>query len=147
MAALLTIGQVAEAVGLAPTTLRHYDAIGLVEPTTRRGGQRRYTDRDVHRLRVVTHLRQGGFTLDEIATLLDGDGDWRGVARRKRDELQERIEQLVAATELVDAALACGCEDIEGCGGQGEAVAVHHAGPGPALTDPTRRMVATPRGG
>ena len=139
MGPLLTIGQAADAVGLARTTLRHYDDIGLAVPTTRRGGQRRYAWPDVHRLRVITHLRRGGFTLDEIGQLLDGAGDWQPLARRKRRELGERIEELVAAAELVDAALACGCEDIEGCASEADgSPEPRHVRPG--LTDPTRRL-------
>lgn len=141
MEQLLTIGEAARTVGLAATTLRHYDAIGLAVPTTRRGGQRRYAPRDLHRLRVVAHLRQGGFTLDEIAALLDGDTDWTPLARRKRAELQQRIAELQAAAEVVDAALACGCDDIEGCAADGDGPVTHHGGASPGITDPTRRVV------
>lgn len=115
MAELLTVGQVAEAVGMATSTLRYYDEIGLVEPETRISGQRRYTDRAVHRLRIVHNCQQAGFTLDEIGQLLDSTGDWKGLARRKREELHARIEQLRQAVQLVDDALTCGCDNLEGC--------------------------------
>lgn len=141
MAELLSIGQVADAVGMATSTLRYYDDIGLVEPTTRISGQRRYTDRAVHRLRVIDSCQQAGFTLDEIGRLLDGAGDWQTLARHKRDELRQRIEQLQHAIHLVDGALTCGCENLEGCERD------RHPADGPAsadtgdagcLTDPTR---------
>jgi hypothetical protein len=55
--------------------------------------------------------------LSEIRRLLDGDGgdDWQDLARQKRLELQEGIAELEAAAELIDAALACGCQDLETC--------------------------------
>lgn len=141
MAGLLTIGEVADAVGLARSTLRYYDDIGLVEPTERRGGQRRYSPQAVHRLRVVNLGRQAGFTLDEISRLLDGGGDWRELARRRREELATRIDELQQAQRVLEAALACGCEDLEGCrrtdaARSNEDASWHHAA---SLTDPTRR--------
>lgn len=115
MAELMTIGQVADAAGMATSTLRYYDDIGLVRPSTRISGQRRYTDHAVRRLRIVDTCQQAGFTLDEIGQLLDGAGDWQILARRKRGELNQRIQQLQQAVQLVDDALACGCENLEGC--------------------------------
>lgn len=142
---LLTIGQAAEAAGLTPTTLRHYDQIDLVPPTTRRSGQRRYTDRDVRRLRVVNYCRQAGFTLSEIATLLDGDDGWQPLARRKRDELHDRIAHLVRAAELVDEALACGCDHLEGCERAGHRGDDDVGPPREPLTDPTRNLLPAGR--
>ena len=142
---LLTIGQAAEAAGLTPTTLRHYDEIDLVTPTTRRSGQRRYTEQDVRRLRVVNRCRQAGFTLEETTTLLDGDQGWQSLAHRKREELQERIAHLARAVELVDQALACGCDHLEGC--ERASHRVDHGPPGASLTDPTRALLPTRRQG
>lgn len=115
MADLMTIGELADAADTTTTTLRYYDEIGLVTPTARVGGQRRYSRQVVRRLRVIDSCQQAGFTLDEIGQLLDGAGDWQALARRKREELQQRIAELHDAVGLVDGALACGCEHLEGC--------------------------------
>lgn len=115
MAELLTIGEVAEAAGVATSALRYYDEIGLLPPATRIGGQRRYTGRAVGRLRIVERCQRAGFTLEEIGRLLDGTGGWQRLARRKREELERRVAELEEAIDLVDAALACGCEHLEGC--------------------------------
>jgi DNA-binding transcriptional MerR regulator len=49
------IGQVAEAVGLSPRTIRHWEEIGPVLPSGRSaGGFRLSTDRDAERLRMET---------------------------------------------------------------------------------------------
>lgn len=140
MAEELTIGQAADAVGLTPVALRHYDDIGLAHPTTRRSGQRRYTSDDLRRLRVITDCRQAGFSLTEIADLLDAD-NWAPLAQRKRQELCERIAQLNVAVDLIDRALACGCEHLEGCDLVGDDVdGVNHTRQTFPLHDVTRRL-------
>ena len=135
----LTIGQAADAVGLTPVTLRHYDEIGLATPATRRGGQRRYTSTDLRRLRVITDCRRAGFSLAEIAALLDDD-DWEPLARQKRQELRDRIARLDVAVELIDHALACGCEHLEGCDRLETAHDITHNHQTSPLPDVTRRL-------
>jgi len=68
----LQIGEVAEAVGLSIRTIRHYDEMGVVEPSGRTaGGFRLYTEADVERLRLVKQLKPLQFSLEEIHELLD----------------------------------------------------------------------------
>ncbi len=67
----LQIGEVADAVGLSIRTIRHYDEMGLVEPSGRSpGGFRLYTGADVERLRLVKRLKPLQFSLEEIQELL-----------------------------------------------------------------------------
>lgn len=115
MAELLTIGQVADEAGLATSALRYYDESGLVEPTTRISGQRRYDPQVLRRLRIVELCQRAGFTLAEIEQLLDGRGDWRPLAEDKLTELDRRIQELQGARRLVLAALECDCAHLEGC--------------------------------
>lgn len=141
MGELLSIGEAAEVVGVATSALRHYDEIGLAVPATRVSGQRRYTEENLTRLRVINQCRRAGFSLDEIASLLEEGAGWQSLARRKREELQGRIEQLTRATRLIDAALACGCEHIEGCDAADRHWADDHLPPPERLTDPTRSLL------
>lgn len=68
----LQIGQVAERTELSLKTIRHYDEVGLVQPSARStGGFRLYTDADVDRLLVIRRMKPLGFTLAEIKHLLD----------------------------------------------------------------------------
>jgi len=53
MAAGRTIGKVAEETGVAATTLRYYEQVGLVPAPARVGGQRRYDDSVLARLEVI----------------------------------------------------------------------------------------------
>ena len=67
-----TVGQVAEQLGVTVRTLHHYDAIGLLVPSERTSaGYRLYDGRDITRLQHVAVYRRLGFTLEEIALLLD----------------------------------------------------------------------------
>ena len=72
----LTVGQVAEALGVTVRTLHHYDAIGLVVPSARTAaGYRLYTDADLARLSTVVTYRRFGPAPRRGA----------GPARRRRD--------------------------------------------------------------
>jgi len=55
-APLFLISTAARLAGMHPQTLRTYDRMGLVSPTRTRGRGRRYTIRDVERLRLIQSL-------------------------------------------------------------------------------------------
>lgn len=64
-------GQVAEAAGVNPQTLRYYERRGLLaEPTRSPGGHRLYPPETVTVLRGIKAAQRLGFTLDEVADLL-----------------------------------------------------------------------------
>lgn len=81
MSELYKIGEVAERTSLSIKTIRHYDEVGLVEPSERSaGGFRLYTEADVDRLFAIRRMKPLGFTLDEMRSLLQslavlGDSD------------------------------------------------------------------------
>ena len=103
--ATMHIGAVASRTGLSLRTLRHYDEVGLVRPSGRTdGGFRLYTEQDVERLLVVRRMKPLGFTLEEMADLLEisdrltaGDVDSR---------LRERLAVYVQTAEERRADLA-----------------------------------------
>lgn len=68
----LKIGQLAEAVGLNPKTIRYYEAEGLLPPPVRApNGYRLYGPADVDRLQFIRRARALNFSLDEIREILD----------------------------------------------------------------------------
>lgn len=115
MGELLRIGELAEQAGVTTHTLRYYDERGLVEATTRVGGQRRYGPEAARRLELVAVCSRAGFTLAEIGELLEGEADLGAQAAAKRHEIDERIAELRQARGLLDAAIACGCQRLTGC--------------------------------
>ena len=58
----LRIGEVAQLTGTTPRTIRYYEELGLLAPTTARepGAHRVYDDADVERLQEVLRLRRVG---------------------------------------------------------------------------------------
>jgi DNA-binding transcriptional MerR regulator len=111
---MLAIGDLSERTGVAITALRYYDELGLVRPTTRVGGQRRYDDEAVKQVGVVLFLRDVGFTLTEISRLVAG-GPWRSLAKAKLLELEEQAADIEVARDAIEHALACPAKEPAAC--------------------------------
>jgi MerR family transcriptional regulator/heat shock protein HspR len=69
--ALFSISVAAELVGLHPQTLRVYEREGLLEPARTAGGTRRYSGREVDRLREIATLADEGVNIAGIRRVLD----------------------------------------------------------------------------
>lgn len=66
------IGELAERTGLSLRTIRHYDEVGLLPATGRtEGGFRVYAENDVERLTLIKQMKPLGFSLEEMAEILD----------------------------------------------------------------------------
>ncbi|MCU1431691.1 MAG: MerR family transcriptional regulator [Actinotalea sp.] len=67
------IGDLARLSGVTTRTLRHYDAIGLLEPVdVGPGGRRLYGHDELLRLQQILVLRELGVDLPTVAAILDG---------------------------------------------------------------------------
>ncbi|HEY1842559.1 MAG TPA: MerR family transcriptional regulator [Mycobacterium sp.] len=119
MATALTIGKVAQETGVAATTLRYYEQIGLVPVPVRVGGQRRYDDSVLARLEVIALCKAAGFALDEIAVLFADDAPGRpasrALAEAKLAEIDARMESLVQARAVIEWGMRCTCPSIDAC--------------------------------
>ncbi|MDU0314147.1 MerR family transcriptional regulator [Phycicoccus sp. M110.8] len=103
---LLTVGQVADELGVTVRTLHHYDEIGLVEPSERsRAGYRLYTADDLTRLQHVVVYRRLGFGLEEVRLLLDHPEGVEKHLRRQRAAVAERLEEMRELVAAIDKAL------------------------------------------
>jgi MerR family transcriptional regulator/heat shock protein HspR len=69
-AALYTVGQVADMLGVQPAFLRRLDAEGVVQPVRSSGGQRRYSRREIGQVQRVSAMAAEGLTLAGIRRLL-----------------------------------------------------------------------------
>lgn len=105
---LLTVGAVAELVGVTVRTLHHWDEIGLVVPSGRTpSGYRSYSAQDVARLHRVLVYRELGLPLASIGPLLDDpDVDEERHLRDQRRLLEERIADLDRMAAAIDEMLA-----------------------------------------
>ncbi len=64
------VSQLAEALGVRPSTLRHWDAEGLVVPRRTASGARTYAPEDVRDARVVHQLRAAGYRVGPLRALM-----------------------------------------------------------------------------
>ena len=114
-----TIGDIATRAAVAPTTLRYYEKLGLISPSGRVGGQRRYDDAVLARLEVIRLCKSAGFTLDEIQTLyadeLPGRPSSRALAQAKLAEIDLRMTELGRAREIIEWGMRCTCPSIDAC--------------------------------
>jgi DNA-binding transcriptional MerR regulator len=84
-----TIADLAEEYDVTHRTIRHYEDRGLLSPE-RRGTVRVFHNRDRVRLALILRGRRLGFSLDEIATIVDMYDDQPGEA----GQLQYLLEQI-----------------------------------------------------
>lgn len=101
---MTTIGRTAELVGVSVRTLHHWDAIGLVRPSERTWADYRvYSSADVARIHRVLVYRELGFSLAEIARILDDpEADESTHLARQRELLVARISHLQEMVSAVD---------------------------------------------
>jgi MerR family transcriptional regulator, thiopeptide resistance regulator len=99
-----SVGQVADLAGVTIRTLHHYDEIGLLSPSGRSAADYRiYEDPDLERLQQILFYRELGFTLEQIATIVDDPHtDAVGHLRQQRGLLTERIKWLEAMVTAID---------------------------------------------
>lgn len=100
----LTIGQLAAAGEVGVETVRFYQRKGLLDTPARDTGIRRYGCADLRRLRFIRTAQKVGFTLDEIAELLELDADLdrpraRELARQRIARLDAQIADLQRARD------------------------------------------------
>jgi MerR family redox-sensitive transcriptional activator SoxR len=105
----MTIGEVAGRAGVATSAVRYYERRGLLAADARHSGQRRYSDLTLRRLVFIGMLQDAGLALDEIAGVLEATSvaDWKAIAARRLELLDEEIRRLEEARGYLAGALLC----------------------------------------
>lgn len=93
---LFVISVAAELAQMHPQTLRQYDRLGLVSPTRTEGKSRRYSMRDVARLREIARLSQEGVSLEGIRRVLELVNENSELNQRVRDLERELADQIMS---------------------------------------------------
>jgi MerR family copper efflux transcriptional regulator len=95
----LNIGEAARLSGISTRMVRHYESLGLLGDVHRSdSGYRQYSPAEVHTLRFIKRSRDMGFSMEQVAELVDL---WRNrrrtsasvkrIAQSHLDELEQRI--------------------------------------------------------
>lgn len=123
----LRSSQLAAAAGVNPQTLRYYERRGLLaEPERSLGGHRLYPAEAVTVLQVIKTAKRLGFTLDEVAGLLDAGrhrhgrragAGLRSRAQAKLTDVEAKIADLQMIAGTLRAAIDAGCDDLVTCAG------------------------------
>src|SRR5271157_5001451 len=94
--AVYVISVAAELTGMHPQTLRIYERKGLLEPSRTSGGSRRFSERDLERLRRIQQLTTAGLNLEGVRRVLELEAEvrlLRGQLEQAREEARETIEK------------------------------------------------------
>lgn len=118
----MRIGELAKNSGVSVETVRYYQRRGLLDVPERPHGENRYySDSHCDRLNFIKRAQALGFTLSEIATLLELSAsdcaEVESVASRKLQLVREKMADLAKIEAVLEQAVA-GCKErnpYEGC--------------------------------
>ena len=105
----MTIGQAAQRSGVPPKTIRYYESIGLVSPSSRGGNNyRSYGEEEVEFLRFINRARKLGFSLKEVEELIAlyrdrsrTSRDVKRLALRHVEDLDRKIAELTSIRDVI----------------------------------------------
>jgi len=119
----LTIGELAERSGVAPSALRFYETEGLISARRTDGNQRRYERAVLRRVALVQAGRAAGIPLAAVRAALTtlpshrtpSRRDWERLSRGWAEDLDRRIATLEAIRNRLTTCIGCGCLSIDRC--------------------------------
>jgi MerR family redox-sensitive transcriptional activator SoxR len=120
---LIPIGEVAARSGVAPSALRFYESIGLIEAERSAGRHRLYRRHQLRRVAFIRVAQRLGLSLHDVsealATLPAGraptKAQWAKLSRSWRRELDDRIARLEALRDDLTGCIGCGCLSLRQC--------------------------------
>ena len=120
----VVIGVAARLSNVSAKMVRHYESLGLLPGVARTdNGYRQYTESDVRTLQFIRRSRDLGFSMAEIAELVDlwnnrqrASASVKRIAQKHVDNLSERIEAMQDMQRTLVALLAsCHGDDRPDC--------------------------------
>ena len=107
MADTMHIGELASLAGTTTRTVRFYEEKGLIEPCHRSsGGFRCYSEQQLSRMRMILSLKELGFDLDTIKSILRKHSQGATAGSLATDVLKDlhvRLEELNASIAELEA--------------------------------------------
>jgi len=117
------IGEIARRANVPTSTIRYYERIGLLPPSARVNGKRRYDTTILQKLGVIKLAQRAGLTIAEIQILVHGfpaetppSQRWSAFAGEKIAELDRLLEEIQARKALLARTQECQCPSLEDCG-------------------------------
>lgn len=113
----LTIGRLAKAAGIGVETIRYYQSRGLLPVPRATTGFRQYSPSMIDRIHFIKRAQALGFSLDEVASLLDlEDGRNRRAIQTVTRKRLEQIGEKVGDLERMRTALTLLLQECEATG-------------------------------
>jgi MerR family transcriptional regulator, redox-sensitive transcriptional activator SoxR len=120
---LLTIGELSERTGVAPSALRFYESEGLIASERSGGGQRRYPREVLRRVSFIRIAQKVGLSLDEIGASLaslpasrtPNKADWARLSQSWAPQLDAHIAMLQRLRHELTECIGCGCLSLRSC--------------------------------
>ncbi|WCP69692.1 helix-turn-helix domain-containing protein [Vibrio tubiashii] len=106
----MDIAVVSKESGLAPSTLRYYEKIGLIRSIGRNGLRRQYSPNILNKLNIISLGRAAGLSLEEIASMFDVDDELainRNLLTQKVEEIDEQIKRLAIVRDNLNHVANC----------------------------------------
>ena len=111
-----------ERAGIQTSAIRYYESEGLLPAPERLNGRRKYDATVLQRLALIQLLRQAGFHISDLRTLLlefpahtPPSARWQRVADEKIEEVDALILQMQTLKLWLTEAQKCQCATIEDC--------------------------------
>ncbi|MFA9453987.1 MAG: MerR family transcriptional regulator, partial [Candidatus Aminicenantaceae bacterium] len=113
----LTVGDLADRVGISPRAVKHWEDKGIIEPEMRsEGGFRLYSDNYVYLCQLIKDLQHFGYSLEEIKAISDLFRDFLAInqnlssfssteAARKLESMTDNIKHFVKKMDLFKAGM------------------------------------------
>lgn len=110
MGMYMDIAEVSGESGLAPSTLRYYEKLGLIQSIGRKGLRRQYSPKVLNKLNIISLGRVAGLSLSEIATMFDDSDELaidRALLAQKASDIDRQIKRLEAVRDSMNHVATC----------------------------------------
>ncbi len=119
----LTIGELSQRSGVAPSALRYYEERGLILPDRTGAAHRRYHRAALRRVAFIVFAQRVGLSLEEIgeelrklpAGRVPKRGDWAKLSSAWSARIDDRIAELERLKAGLTDCIGCGCLSLDRC--------------------------------
>lgn len=114
----LTVGALAEQVGVSPRTIKHWEDKGIIEPDMRsEGGFRLYSEIYIYLCKLIKDLQLFGYSLEEIKKISDLFRDFLTIEDNpvffKKDETAAKLNLMLSEIQILFDKMALFKEGIQ----------------------------------